>query len=158
MKKIFTLFIIIILTAGYAMAAQMTKFSGKFIKKFQDCDSYTETVTSEFEGETFTTTRKIIGWENGMCKYQSIISSHKEKYRLDCSFSEMQVEELYNAMKSRSKNTERYTLDLFAPQTDPKTGEIIYKRAGNTIIKGNKAYIAWTKYENNPYFCKPNKL
>ena len=25
-------------------------------------------------------------------------------------------------------------------------------------IKGNKSYITWTKYLNNPYFCSPQKI
>ena len=158
MKKILTIIMIFSICATYASAAQAVKFSKKFIKNFKDCDAYSETTTSEFEGQTFTTTRKIIGWGNGMCKYQTIISSKTDKYLLDCSFSDIQLDEIYNAMKKHPNKIERASIDLFSPQKDPKTGEIKYNKAGNTIIKGNKGYIVWSKYENNPYFCKPSKL
>lgn len=141
-----------------AFAAEYTKFSSKFVKKFQDCDQYEETTVSEFEGKEFTTTRKIIGWRNGACRYQEVVSSGKDKYQLDCSFPSIQVDELYEAMKSRSKEPERYELELYGEQKDPKTGKIKFSVIGSQTIKGNKAYVVWTKYQNNPYFCRPQKL
>ena len=139
-------------------AATYTKFSSDFIKNFKDCDNYRETVNSEFEGENFTTVRTIQGWRNGFCKYEEVIKSSKGAYKLDCSFSNIQVDELYTAMKSRSKEPEKYELELFASQKDPKTGQTKYVTAGTQTIKGNKAYIVWAKYQNNPYFCKPTKI
>ncbi len=141
-----------------AFATEYTKFSSKFVKKFQDCDPYEETTVSEFEGSEFTTTRKIIGWRNGACKYQEVVASTNGKYQLDCSFPSIQVDELYDAMKTRSKEPEKYELELYGEQKDPKTGAIKYEVAGSQTIKGNKAYIVWTKYQNNPYFCRPQKL
>ena len=55
------------------LASEYTKFSSTFIKKFKDCDYYEETTNSEFEGNAFSTNRKIIGWKNGFCKYQETI-------------------------------------------------------------------------------------
>lgn len=162
MKKSFiiTLTLLIAIIAGFsvAFAAEYTKFSNKFIRQFEDCDPYEETETSQFEGESFTTQRKIIGWRNGYCKYQETISSKDGKYQLNCSFPSIQVDELYNAMKSKNKEPERFELELFAQQTDEKTGKSKYVVAGTQTIKGNKAYIIWTKYQNNPYFCTPQKL
>lgn len=142
----------------YAFAAEYTKFSSKFVKRFQDCDPYEETTVSEFEGKEFTTTRKIIGWRNGACRYQEVVSSGKDKYQLDCSFPSIQVDELYSAMKDRSKEPEKFELEIFGEHKDPKTGKVKYSVIGSQTIKGNKAYIIWTKYQNNPYFCKPQKL
>lgn len=141
-----------------ATATTYTKFSNNFIKNFKDCDSYQETINSEFEGESFTTTRKIIGWRNGFCKYEELIKSPKDAYKLECSFSNIQVDELYSSMKDRSKEVERYELELFVPKTDEKSDEQKYVSAGTQTIKGNKAYIVWAKYQNNPYFCKPIKV
>ncbi len=141
-----------------ALAATYTKFSSKFVKNFQDCDKYQETIASEFEGKTFTTERKILGWKNGFCKYEETITSPNDKYQLKCSFSSIQVDELYQSMKSKSKDLERHELENYVEQKDPKTGKTNYVVAGRTTIKGNKAYITWAKYQNNPYFCVPTKL
>jgi hypothetical protein len=139
-------------------AAQYTKFSSKFIKHFKDCDRFEENVTSEFEGQTFTTNRKIQGWKNGFCLYQETISSPNDKYKLNCSFPGLQVDELYEAMTSKTKETEKYELEIFGEQTDPKTGKLSYIPVSTTTIIGNKAYIKWAKFQNNPYFCKVTKL
>ncbi len=154
-----TLGLLIALVVGTScvLAAEFTKFSSKFIKNFKDCDAYEESIVSEFEGKQFTTNRKIIGWRNGFCKYQETIQSPEDEYQLNCSFSNLQVDELYESMKSRSKDIEKYDLDIFMPQTDKK-GQTKYTVVGNQTIKGNKAYITWAKYQNNPYFCKPQKI
>lgn len=157
-KSVLVLTAVIAISGLCAYGAQYTKFSAKFIKNFKDCDKYTETITSEYDSKTFTTERKILGWRNGACKYQEIISSPTEKYQLNCSFGDLQVDELYQAMKSKSKDTERFELDVFAEQKDPKTGRVRYVKDGSTTIIGNKAYVKWAKYQNNPYFCKPQKL
>ena len=139
-------------------AANNTKFSSRFVKNFKDCDNYTETITSEFENRSFTTTRHILGWRNGMCRYEETIASPTDSYKLSCNFSAIQVEELYNAMKSKYNSIEKYDLETFAEQRDEKTGQVKYVTNAVQTIKGNKAYITWAKYQNNPYFCKPQKL
>lgn len=162
MKKTYTVLLALAIITGAGLACvnavEYTKFSSKFIKNFKDCDRYEETVTSEFENKTFTTNRKIIGWKSGFCKYQETITSPTDKYQLDCSFTNIQVDELYAAMKAKLKDIEKYELETFAEQKDPKTGKIKYVSMGTTTIKGNKAFISWAKYQNNPYFCKPQKL
>jgi hypothetical protein len=157
-KSLVALAIIISVSGLCVYAAQYTKFSTKFKKNFKECDRYEETLTSEFEGKTFTTTRKILGWKNGACRYQEIIETQGEKYQLNCNFSGSQVDELYDAMNSKSKETEKYELEVFGEQTDPKTGKTTYAPVSSTTISGNKAYIKWAKYQNNPYFCMPHKL
>lgn len=149
--------IVLSTTISAVFAANYTKFSSKFIKNFRDCDKYEETVTSEFEDKTFTTTRKIIGWRNGFCKYEETITSPSDQYKLVCSFSSGQVDDLYEAMKSKSKAVEKYDLERFAAQKDAK-GQLKYVSIGSETIKGNKAYITWAKFQNNPYFCTPIKI
>ncbi len=141
-----------------AFAANYTKFSSKFVRNFKDCDSYQEVVDSEFEGQEFHTVRKIIGWKNGSCKYQEVVSSKNDKYQLDCSFPDLQLNEIYDSMKDRSKNIEKHELELYTEQKDAKNPASRYKVAGTTTIKGNRAYITWAKYQNNPYFCRIQKL
>lgn len=159
-SSISTLVLTVVLTSVFscATAATFTKFSKGFMKNFKDCDSYQETITSELEGENFTTHRKIVGWRNGFCKYEELIKSPKDAYKLECSFSNIQVDELYSSMKDNSKTAEKYELELFVPKDDPKTGQTKYVSAGTQTIKGNKAYITWAKYQNNPYFCKATKV
>jgi hypothetical protein len=157
-RKIIIFGITLISISTIVFAATTSKFSNKFIKNFKDCDSYEETVSSEFESQKFTTNRKIIGWRNGFCRYEEIIKSSNDAYKLSCSFTSLQVDEIYTAMKSRSKELEKYDLESFVDQVDPKTGRTKYVSIGTTTIKGDKAYIAWAKYQNNPYFCKPQKL
>ena len=151
--------LLMVLVAGMScvFAAEYTKFSSKFIKHFKDCDYYEESMISDFEGKQFTTNRKIIGWRNGFCKYEETIKSPEDEYQLNCSFSNIQVDELYNSMKNKSKDPETYELEMFAEQKDKK-GQTKYVPVGSQTIKGNKAYIAWAKYQNNPYFCKPKKI
>jgi hypothetical protein len=161
MKKSLIAFIaglILCSICGYAIAAGETKFSNKFIKNFKDCDRYEETITSTFENKSFTTNRRIIGWINGYCKYEETITSPNDQYVLNCSLNGIQVDELYNAMKSRSRAMERHELEIFVERTDEKTGKTKYVSVGTQTIKGNKAYIAWAKIQNNPYFCKPQKI
>ena len=68
------------------------------------------------------------------------------------------MDDLSAAMKDRSKNLEKYELDLYFEQPDAKTGKVKYVKGGRTTIKGNKAFIAWARIQNNPYFCKPEQL
>lgn len=143
---------------SYVMAAEYVKYSSHFIKKFKNCDAYVEDVSSTYDSDVFNEKREIIGWKNGFCHYRSTIKSSKSGYLLDCMFSDVQVDELYKAMKSSYKTVEEYSLDILVPAKDPKTGQTSYKKIGATPIKGNKAYIVWTKYQNNPYFCRPQKI
>ncbi len=163
MKKFTTLAltatIAISFTCLCAFAADnYSKYSSRFKKNFKDCDKYEETINSEYQGETFTTHRKIKGWRNSFCQYEETITSVNGSYKLNCVFSNVQVDELYDSMKSKSKELKRFELDTFAEQTDPKTGKVKYVKSGTTTIKGDKAYVAWAKYMNNPYFCRPQKL
>ena len=114
--------LLVVLVAGMScvFAAEYTKFSSKFIKHFKDCDYYEESMVSEFEGKQFTTNRKIIGWRNGFCKYEETIKSPEDEYQLNCSFSNIQVDELYNSMRNKSKDPETYELEMFAEQKDKK--------------------------------------
>lgn len=152
----------IILTAVFMLgtcvfAAESTRFSARFIRNFRDCDTYQETTQSEFEGQSFTTTRKINGWRNGFCRYQETIASPSAKYQIDCNFTDMQVDDLYSAMKDRSRKIERQNIELFREVTD-KNGQKKFVQDGSTTIKGNKGYLLWTRYQNNPYFCSHKKL
>lgn len=158
MKKIFSTILTLLIFASTVFAADYTKFSRKFIKHIKDCDSYEETITSQYEDTSFKTVRKIQGWKNGLCKYSETITSAQGAYKLDCGFNEVQLDDLYEAMKDRSKKAEKYTLDLYAERTNPKTGAIEYVKNGSTEIKGNKAYIIWAKYQNNPYLCRPTQI
>ncbi|MCM1339657.1 MAG: hypothetical protein NC191_08305 [Muribaculaceae bacterium] len=157
-KLLATFAVLAVIGTLCAYAAEYTKFSSSFVKKFKDCERYQETITSEFEGKKFTTERRILGWQNGMCLYHEVISSPNDKYKLHCALTELQVDELYRAMKSKSKASESFELDLYAEQTDLKTGKKTFVKDTSTKIFGNKAYIAWAKIQNNPYFCLPEKL
>ena len=68
------------------------------------------------------------------------------------------MEDLYNSMRDRSKEPITHELDAYAEVKNPKPNANKYVVVGSTTIKGNKAYITWAKYQNNPYFCKPTKL
>lgn len=139
-------------------AEKYTKFSSKFIKNFKDCDKYEENITSTFEDQTFNTNRKIYGWRNGYCRYEEIIKSPKDEYKLTCDLSAMQVDELYEAMKDKSRKTEKYELEVYATRIDEKTGKQTPYVSSTQTINGNKAYIVWARIQNNPYFCTPTKL
>ena len=158
MKKVFALSLAVLITGSFVFASEYTKFSRKFIRHIKDCDAYEETVTSEFEDVTFKTTRKIIGWKNGFCRYFETITSAQGAYKLDCGFTDVQLDDLYEAMKDRSKKADRYILDVYTEKVNPKTGEVEYIKNGTTEIKGNRAYIVWAKYQNNPYICKPSEI
>ena len=159
MKRLFVAVLsFLFFTVSTVLASEYTKFSRKFIKHIRDCDVYEESFVSEYEDMTFKTTRKIHGWKNGLCRYTETITSSRGAYKLDCGFNEAQLDDLYESMKDKSKKPEKYTLDLYVEKIDPKTGEIMYVKNGVTEIKGNKAYIIWAKYQNNPYMCKPVQI
>ena len=61
-------------------------------------------------------------------------------------------------MKDRSKKADKYTLDLYSERKNPKTGDTEYIKSGSTEIKGNRAYIIWAKYQNNPFVCRPTEI
>ena len=153
--SITTTAIICSLFAG-AIAEEYTKYSSRFIKKFKDCDAYEETVNSTFENKTFKTNRKIIGWRNGFCRYEQTITSPEDQYRLLCSLTSIQVDDLYSTMKKKTRKVDKTELEIFAPQTT--TSGVKYNVVGTQTIKGTPAYLAWTKIQNNPYFCTPQKL
>ena len=157
-KNIFILTLAILAGISCVFASEYSKFSRKFIKNIRDCDTYEETNTSQFEDRNFTSSRKIHGWKNGICHYTETLSSQDGTYKIECRFTEIQLDELYEAMKDRSSKPEKYSLDVYEPKVDAKTGETKYITKGTTIIKGNRAYIAWAKYENNPYFCRVHKI
>jgi hypothetical protein len=140
-----------------AIADQYIKFSSKFVKHFRDCESYEETITSTFESKTFKTNRKIIGWRGGACRYEETITSPEDQYKLICNFPSIQLDALYSTMKDRSKKTEVDELEIFAPQAT-SNGGVKYVVLETQPIKGNRAYVAWTKIQNNPYFCQPQKI
>ena len=156
--KTFILISLFALASGIVIASENPKFSRKFVKSFKDCDSYSESSESIFEGVNFKSTRKILGWKNGFCKYEETMYSPLGDYVVRCSFPPIQVEELYNAMKDRSKEQIRQNLEIFGQKKDPKTGELSYVVVETREIKGSKAYVAWARYENSPYFCIPEKL
>lgn len=158
-KTLISIFSVVIVTLllSTAIAEQYTKFSSKFVKNFRDCDKYEETITSEFENQNFTTKRNILGWRNGICRYEEIITSPKDQYKLTCNLTSMQVDELYESMKNKSRNAEKYELEIYAPKEEDN-GNKRYVVVGTQTIKGNPAYIAWAKIQNNPYFCMPQKL
>ena len=158
MKKSLVYLLALFIVGNAVYSADSTKFSRKFKKNIRDCDPYTETVTSEYEDLTFKTTRKIHGWKNGFCRYTETITSPQGAYKLDCGFTEVQLDDLYEAMKDRDKKPEKYALDIYVEHLNPKTKEIEYIRNGTTEIKGNKAYIIWAKYQNNPFICKPSEV
>ena len=158
MKKIFIISLVTLLLGGYALASEYTKFSRKFIRHIKDCDAYEETIASEYEDSSFKTTRKIHGWKNGYCRYTETITSPHGAYKLDCGFTEVQLDDLYEAMKDRSKKADKYTLDLYSERKNPKTGDTEYIKSGSTEIKGNRAYIIWAKYQNNPFVCRPSEI
>lgn len=93
-----------------------------------------------------------------MCRYQETITSPVDKYRLNCRFTTVQVDDLYKAMIAKGRDVEKYELDVYGEQIDQKTGARSYKVHSTTTITGNKAYIAWAKVQNNPYFCMPERL
>ena len=158
MKKIFIISLVTLLLGGYALASEYTKFSRKFIRHIKDCDAYEETIASEYGDSSFKTTRKIHGWKNGYCRYTETITAPQGAYKLDCGFTEVQLDDLYEAMKDRSKKADKYTLDLYSERKNPKTGDTEYIKSGSTEIKGNRAYIIWAKYQNNPFVCRPSEI
>lgn len=158
MKKIFALSLALLITGSFVFASEYTKFSRKFIRHIKDCDAYEETVNSQYEDMEFKTTRKITGWRNGFCRYSETITSAQGAYKLDCGFTDVQLDDLYEAMKDRSKKATKYTLDIYAEKNNPKTGETEYVKDGATEIKGNRAYVVWAKYQNNPFVCKPSEI
>ena len=157
-KNIFILTLAILAGISCVFASEYSKFSRKFMNHIKDCDTYEETSTSKFEDKDFTSHRKINGWKNGICYYTETLSSQGNTYKIDCRFTEIQLDELYEAMKDRSSKPEKYNLNIYEPKVDPKTGETTYVTKGTTLIKGNRAYIVWAKYENNPYFCRVQKI
>ena len=158
--KIFSIIILaLFVCVGVVYAATNSpKFSRAFIKHFKECDTYTETITSFYEGNTYTTTRNIKGWLNGACRYKENVKSAIGEYNITCSFPEIQLEELTESMKIKSKKESTFKLDLYAQVKDEKTGKMQYSVVGDTIIKGTPAVITWAKYQNNPYFCTATKV
>ena len=158
MKKIIFAVIGCAFISACAVAAiQDIKFSRDFIKNFKNCDKYSETATVEIEGKTYTEERNIAGISNGLCNYKVTVSDAENKYLYDCWFSDYQVEELYNAMRTRSKKGQQENIDIFTLVTDKK-GRTNYRVAGKTTVSGTKSYVTWAKYRSNPYFCYPKKL
>ena len=98
MKKIFVITLAGLILGSTVMASEYTKFSRKFIRHIKDCDAYEETVTSKYEDMTFNTTRKITGWKNGFCRYSETITSEVGAYNLDCRFTDIQLDDLYEAI------------------------------------------------------------
>lgn len=161
MKKFLCgLFVFVFVASMFLMAeaSQKSKFSRKFIKNMKKCSSYEETTSSMYENTKFSSNKKIIGWQNGFCRYQETISSADSAYFLDCGFSQEQVKDLYEAMRDKSSEVETVIIPLYEAKKNAKTGEISYSKAGSTPVKGDRAYRLWAELQNNPYLCRPTKL
>ena len=113
LNKILAFLILVGFGLSCAYAVEVSTFSKGFKKAFKDCDRYEETINSEFEGRKFTTKRNIQGWRNGFCNYQEVVSTGNEVYQINCGFTNVQVDELSEAMNSRSKEIIRHDLDIF---------------------------------------------
>ena len=59
-------------------------------------------------------------------------------------------------MKKKPRAIEKYEMEIYAPQ-ETKNGTK-YNVVGTQTIKGNRAYVAWARVQNNPYFCTPQKI
>ena len=159
-KLVFFIIFIIVICAGltYVFAAESTKFTSAFIKNFRNCHNFEETTQYTSEGQTFKTIRKINGWVDGACQYSETIYSQNEAYNLDCYFPEIQVEEIYDSMKNKSKEQEEFLLNVYGKKKDPRTGKESFAVINQINITGTKAEITWAKYENDPYVCTPQKI
>lgn len=107
-------------------APQENGFSGKFVKKFKNCEVYSEPFTFNMYGTVFHDFKQIEGWNGNYCGYKQITGTANGQLIVTCNFSRETVKTLYNAL-------------LLKPD---KYG------------KDNPTEKIWQKYMHNPDICK----
>ena len=121
-----SIFILILLSKPSISAPQENGFSGKFVKKFKNCDVYSEPFTFNMYGTVFHDYKQIMGWNGNYCGYKQITSTANGQLIVTCNFNKTIVNNLYNAL-------------LLKPD---KFG------------KDNPTEKIWQKYMHNPEICK----
>lgn len=107
-------------------APQQNGFSGKFIKKFQNCEVYAEPYTFNMYGTVFHDFKQILGWNGNYCGYKQVTGTANGQLMVTCRFSKTNVNTLYKAL-------------LLKPD---KYG------------KDNPTEKIWQKHMHNPELCK----
>lgn len=127
MYKHLILFCLIIFLVPTAKSApQENGFSGKFVKKFKNCDVYSEPFTFNMYGTVFHDYKQILGWNGNYCGYKQVTSTANGKLIVTCNFNKNNVDTLYKAL-------------LLKPD---KFG------------KNNPTETIWQKHMHNPSICK----
>ena len=132
-KTVILLTLLVAVAAGLTCvwAAEYTKFSSNLLKILKIVMLIKKQQPSSLRVKHSLQTEKFLAGEMVFCKYQETISSTDGKYQLNCSFSSIQVDELYESMKNRSKEPERYDLEMFAEEKGPNGQHQICKQRYN---------------------------
>lgn len=127
MYKQFILFFLITIFAQQAICApQENGFSGKFVKKFKNCDVYSEPFTFNMYGTVFHDYKQILGWNGNYCGYKQVTSTANGQLIVTCNFNKNNVDTLYKAL-------------LLKP---------------DKLGKSNPTETIWQKHMHNPNICK----
>lgn len=126
-KHILIIFYIFILQIIPAKAApQENGFSGKFVKKFRNCEVYSEPFTFNMYGTVFHDFKQIQGWNGSYCGYKQVTGTANGQLIVTCNFSRGNVDTLYKAL-------------LLKP---------------DKLGKDNPTEKIWQKHMHNPSICK----
>ena len=127
MNKILLIFFIILLSVLKTEAVpQQNGFSGKFVKKFKNCEVYSEPFTFNMYGTVFHDFKQIQGWNGNYCGYKQVTGTANGQLVVTCNFSRANVNTLYNALLLKP---ERYGKD-------------------------NPTEKIWQQHMHNPSICK----
>jgi len=98
-KKIIIVLIMLntIPTAAQAVP-QENGFSGKFVKKFKNCDVYAEPYTFNMYGTVFHDFKQIQGMNGNYCGYKQITGTANGRLTVTCNFSRENMKTLYAAL------------------------------------------------------------
>ena len=98
-KHLFIIFLVLIFTTAASEAApQANGFSGKFVKKFKNCDVYSEPFTFNMYGTVFHDFKQILGWNGNYCGYKQVTGTANGQLVVTCNFSRTNVNTLYKAL------------------------------------------------------------
>lgn len=140
MKKLFLVVFIFIVSTTIAKG----NTDDRFVQAFSTCSAYSENGSLKADGMDVTSTKKIIGWQNGKCVYQEKINFMETQGNVVCRFTQQQVNEItevmnaYNVIQKYSKEK----LDTSNLSSDEK----------------NAVTEVWNKYLMDNSVCNVNLL
>lgn len=140
MKKFLLIIFCILLSSSITGIAQ--DFSDEFVEAFGSCKAFNDSGNFTTENMNVTSSKRIYGYNNNLCKYEESIKMGETKAKVSCNFSKAQIDEITEVMKAYNL-VQKYSDE----QLDTSSLD---------NVKNNPVFKVWSKYLQDENVCKIN--